>query len=275
MRPVDSVPTVSDAACPSLLGPGDPPPFTVLNRQAHAPLLVLCDHASNAVPARLGRLGLDEAALRRHIAWDVGAAGVTRLLSGRFDATAVLSGYSRLVVDINRAPDDPTWLPEISDGVVVPGNRGLGEAAIAARRRAVYEPYHAAVAAEIDRMLGEGRVPAIVSIHSFTPVMRGFERPWHLGVLWDRDPRLAVPLIEALRRDARLVVGDNEPYSGRDTVGSTMDVHAARRGLPHVLVELRQDLVATPEGEAEWAGILAEALAPLLADPALYRVERY
>ncbi|HEV7372686.1 N-formylglutamate amidohydrolase [Arenibaculum sp.] len=275
MRPADPVPTASDPSCPSPLGPGDPPPVTVLNREGRAPVLVLCDHAANAVPARLGRLGLDEAAFGRHIAYDVGAAGVTRLLSRRFDAPAVLSGYSRLVVDINRAVDDPTWLPEISDGVVVPGNRGLGAAEVAARRQAIYDPYHAAVAAEIDRMLGEGRVPAIVSIHSFTPVMRGFERPWHLGVLWDRDPRLSVPLIEALRRDPRLVVGDNEPYTGRDTLGSTTDVHATRRGLPHVLVELRQDLVVTPAGEAEWAGILAGALSPLLDDPALYRVERY
>lgn len=275
MRPADPVPTALDPSCPPLLGPGDPPPVTVLNREGRAPVLVLCDHAANAVPERLGRLGLDEAAFGRHIAYDVGAAGVTRLLSRRFDAPAVLSGYSRLVVDINRAVDDPTWLPEISDGVVVPGNRGLGAAEVAARRRAIYDPYHAAVAAEVDRMLGEGRVPAIVSIHSFTPVMRGFERPWHLGVLWDRDPRLSVPLIEALRRDPRLVVGDNEPYTGRDTLGSTMDVHATRRGLPHVLIELRQDLVATPAGEAEWAGILAGALSALLDDPALYRVERY
>lgn len=261
-----------DGAC-RLLGPGDPPPVVLLNPEGRSPALVLCDHADNAVPRSLGRLGLEEEDFARHIAYDIGAAGVTRLLSRRFDARAVLSGYSRLVIDINRDLDDPTSIPEISDGVIVPANRDLSPEAARARVEALFQPYHDKVAAEIERLLAEGRVPAIVSIHSFTPVMNGFERPWHVGILWDRDGRMARPLLERLAEDTDLVVGDNEPYSGRDAGGSTLDRHCRARGLPHVLVELRQDLIASPEGQAEWAGRIGEALEGILSDPAIHVME--
>uniref|UniRef100_UPI001A973596 N-formylglutamate amidohydrolase n=1 Tax=Arenibaculum pallidiluteum TaxID=2812559 RepID=UPI001A973596 len=237
-----------------------------------APVLLLADHAGRAVPRALGRLGVAEPEFERHIAWDIGTAGLTRLLARRFDAPALLGVYSRLVVDLNRALDDPTLMPEISDGTVVPANRALDAAAREARLEAIYRPYHGMVEHLLDGFAGRGVVPAVVSVHSFTPVMRGLARPWHAGVLWDRDPRMAVPLIAGLRADPALVVGDNEPYTGRGAHG-TIDRHAVARGLPHVLVEIRQDLIATPEGEAEWAARLADALKPILADPALYRVE--
>jgi predicted N-formylglutamate amidohydrolase len=227
------------------------------------------------VPRRLGRLGVAETEFDRHIAWDVGTAGIGRLLALRFDAPALMGVYSRLVVDLNRYTDDPTLIPEISDGTVVPANRDLDPAEREARLAELYRPYHAAVEASLDAFQARGVVPAVFSVHSFTPVMRGIERPWHVGVLWDRDARMARPLIEALRTgDPDLVVGDNEPYTGRGAQG-TIDHHAARRGFPHVLVEVRQDLVATPEGEAEWAERLARPLAGILADPGLYRVETF
>jgi predicted N-formylglutamate amidohydrolase len=265
-------PGTLDGAC-RLLGPGDPPPVVLLNPEGRSPALVLCDHADSAVPRSLGRLGLEEKDFAGHIAYDIGAAGVTRLLSRRFDARAVLSGYSRLVIDINRGLDDPTSIPEISDGVIVPANRGLPPEAARARVDALFRPYHDKVAAEIERMLAEGRVPAVVSIHSFTPVMNGFERPWHVGILWDRDERMARPLLERLAEDADLVVGDNEPYTGRDAGGSTLDRHCRARGLPHVLIELRQDLIASPEGQAEWAGRIGDALDGILSDPAIHVME--
>lgn len=258
-----------------LLGPGDPPPVSTHNAGGRAPVLLLCDHAGRAVPGRLGRLGVAEPEFDRHIAWDIGTAGMGRILADRFDAPALLGVYSRLVVDLNRHLDDPTLMPEISDGTVVPANRDLGPAAREARLAELYRPYHEAVERRLDAFQAEGRVPAVVSVHSFTPVMRGIERPWHVGVLWDRDPRMALPLIEGLRAsDPGMVVGDNEPYTGRGTRG-TVDRHPARRGFPHVLVEVRQDLVATPDGEAEWAGRLGDVLARILADPDLYRVETF
>jgi predicted N-formylglutamate amidohydrolase len=263
------------AALPPLLGPGDPPPVTVLNRDGRAPVLLVCDHASNAVPASLGRLGVDDDAFSRHVAWDIGAADVTRALVERYDAAAVLSGYSRLIIDLNRDLEDPTLIPVISDGVVVPANRTLDPAEVAQRVDELFWPYQTTVGAEVDRLIERGQVPAIVSIHSFTPAMRGIERPWHIGILWDQDPRMAVPVIEHLRRDPRLIVGDNEPYTGRETEGSTMDRHATRQGLPHLLVEIRQDLIETPETAIEWADILGRALDEVVADPALYRIQHF
>lgn len=268
--PSSAAPSPTDL--PPLLGPDDPPPVTVIHSAGRAPVLLVCDHASAAIPARLGRLGLDETALARHIAYDIGAAWVTQALAAALDAPAVLSGYSRLVIDLNRAPDDPTAMPVISDGVVVPGNRDLDSGAAEARIAALFRPYHDTIAARLAAFRARGTVPALISIHSFTPIMRGFERPWHIGVLWDRDPRIPVPLMERLRRDPRLVVGDNQPYSGRNGHGFTIEHHAIPAGLPHVLIEIRQDLIDTRHGASEWAALLTEALKDILADPDLYRV---
>jgi predicted N-formylglutamate amidohydrolase len=274
-RPVSGPTPPRAAPLPPLIGPGDPPPVTILNPEGRAPVVLVCDHASPAVPKALDRLGLGEEQFGRHIAYDIGAAEVTRRLAERFSAPAVLSGYSRLVIDLNRALEDSTAVPVVSDDVVIPGNRALDAEETRRRVDAFFTPYHDAIAAVIADKRAQGQVPALLSIHSFTPVMRGVARPWHVGVLWDRDPRIPIPLIGRLRADGRWVVGDNEPYSGRNTLGGTVETHATPAGLPNVLIEVRQDLIATPEGAAEWAGILDDALVPILADPDLYRVELY
>ncbi|CAO3413350.1 N-formylglutamate amidohydrolase [Azospirillum doebereinerae] len=258
-----------------MLGPDDPPAVTVLNPEARGPLLLVCDHASRAIPKALGDLGLPEEQLHRHIAYDIGAADLTRRLAAHFAATAVLSGFSRLVVDPNRDLDDPTAIPVVSDDTVIPGNRALDAQAQARRVEAIFRPYHAAVASAVTAIRDRGQVPVMVSVHSFTPVMRGVARPWHIGVLWDHDPRVAVPLLDALRADGRWCVGDNEPYSGRDTTGGTVETHATPAGYPNVLLEVRQDLVATPDGVALWAGVLADALGPILSLPSLTAARHY
>lgn len=259
----------------ALLCPDDPPPFQCVNPDGKGYALLLCDHASCAVPRALGSLGLDDATLMRHIGWDIGAAEVTRHLSRRFDAPAVLSGYSRLVIDCNRAPGEKQSIPEVSDGVRVPGNCGLPPGEAARRREALFDPYHRAVAEAVARFRDAGRVPAILCIHSCTPVMNGFERPWHIGVLHDQDRRIAGPLMAALAARGDVCVGDNQPYTGRGQAGKTMHTHAHDVGLPHVMVEIRQDLIDTHAGAAAWARILGDALAPILDDPELYRVERF
>lgn len=260
------------ASSVSLLGPGDPSPVEMCHPQSAAPVLLTCDHASNAIPRALGGLGLPAAVLSEHIAWDVGAAAVTRLLAVALGAPALLTGYSRLVVDCNRDPGDPTSIPAVSDGVAVPGNRALTDAVRAARLAACFAPYHEAIAARLDALLQAGTPPALLSIHSFTPVMAGVARPWHVGVLWDKDARIPLPLLAALSADPAIVVGDNQPYSAREPAGYTMRHHAVARGLPHVAIELRQDLVATDQGARSWAARLAAALQPILARREIYRV---
>lgn len=238
-------------------------------------LLLTCDHASRALPEGYGTLGIGEAELARHIGWDIGAAALTEALVAKLNAPAVLSGYSRLLVDCNRAPDDPTLICELSDGTVITGNRGLAPEEIERRIRLYHTPYHDAIARQIEAMRRNIEAPAIVSIHSFTPSMRGRARPWHCGILWDKDPRLAVPLMEKLRAEPGLEVGDNEPYSGRSHVGYTMGRHGASEGLPHVLIEIRQDELDRPEGVARWAERLARVLSEIIAESSPFRVERY
>jgi predicted N-formylglutamate amidohydrolase len=259
------------SADPPLIGSGEPSAVEIFHGEGRAPVLITCDHASRAVPRALEGLGLDPELLAQHIGWDIGAAEVTRRLAVLLDAPAVLAGYSRLVVDCNRDPGDLTSMPEMSDGVTVPGNRGLSAAARAHRLAALFTPYHAAIEAALNAYAGRGVAPAVLSIHSFTPTMNGIARPWQVGILWDEDGRIAAPLIAGLRADPSLAVGDNEPYSAREPVGYTMRHHAVRRGLPHVAVELRQDLIAESPGAAAWAARLAGALRPILADRSLYR----
>jgi predicted N-formylglutamate amidohydrolase len=259
-----------------LLGSDDPPPFEIVGEARRAPLLLVCDHASRAVPRRLEQLGLAEALLLRHIGWDIGAALVTRRLSELLDAPAVLAGYSRLVVDCNRDPTNPTSMPEVSDGVEVPGNRALTEAVRAVRIAACFDPYHAAIDRQLARFAERGICPVVFSVHSFTPVMNGVARPWHVGILWDKDPRVAVPLIaELAAADPRRIVGDNEPYSAREPAGYTIRRHAEPAGLPSAAVEIRQDLIDTELGALEWAESLAAALRPVLARREIFQAQHF
>ena len=248
-----------------LLGPDDPPVFTIANPQGRRPVLLVADHAGRAFPSALDRLGLDEAVFDRHIAYDIGIERLTRRLAERLDARALLHGYSRLLIDPNRPLDDPTSICRVSDGVVVPGNRTLTAADRRERVATLFTPYHQAIVAEVDDILARGERPALVSLHSFTPSFRGVVRPWHVGVLWDgQDGRLALPLMARLASDPQIVVGDNQPYSGEGRYGYTVETHALARGLTNALVEVRQDLIADPSAADAWAGRLAEALEPAL-----------
>ena len=192
----------------------EPPPFTVENADGASPIVLACDHASNLVPRALEGLGLVERELHRHIAWDQGAAAVARGLSGRLDAPAVLAGYSRLVIDCNRAPEHETSIAEVSDGTTVPGNAGISEAARAARKRTLFDPYHEALAGALERVRKRGRMPVLIAVHSFTPVLAGTPRPWQVSVLWGFDPRVPVPLLAALRRRGDLAVGGKRALFG-------------------------------------------------------------
>lgn len=260
---------LSDMAGP-LIGSDDPPAFTHLNPGGRTRALLLADHANAAVPKSLSRLGLGEVPLQRHIAFDIGSRVMTERLSELLDAPALIHGYSRLLIDPNRELDDPTSICMISDGVVVPGNRHIDAAGAAARAMAFFHPYHDAIDSEVDRLTARDGPPAIISIHTFTPLLRGAARPWHAGILWGEDGRIPVPLIEALRRDPALVIGDNEPYSGRNRHGYTIETHAYPRGLPNVLIEIRQDLVASDDDAKRWADRLAGPLAAILADATLF-----
>jgi predicted N-formylglutamate amidohydrolase len=230
--------------------------------------LIICDHASNAVPCGYGTLGLPPEALDRHIAYDIGAAEATRALAARLGAPAVLSTYSRLLIDPNRGLNDPTLVMRYSDGAIVPGNATIDAAEIARRGARFWAPYRQEVAATVDAMMATGEPPALISIHSFTPVMRSLARPWKIGLLWDRDGRIPKPLIEALIAEPDLradEVGDNEPYDGA-LAGDTIDEIATSRGLANVLIEIRQDLIAERNNSIAWAERIGRLLAPIIAD---------
>ncbi len=240
----------------------DPPPFRLRAGAPGAPLVFVCDHASCALPARLGGLGLSAGKIGGHIGWDPGAAPVTELLAAHFDAPAAWSGYSRLAIDCNRDPEHPTSILEESDGVPVPGNRNLDSGERERRRRELFEPYHRAVAGLLD---GCGPLRAFVAVHSFTPEMGGVRRPWHVGVLWRADAALAQPLLAALGETPGVRVGDNRPYSARDGRSYTTSRHAEPRGIPHVGLEIRNDLIRDGDGQELWAARIAAALERALA----------
>jgi predicted N-formylglutamate amidohydrolase len=239
--------------------------FEVLNPAGRAPVLLLCDHASNRLPARSGTLGLAPVHLQDHIAWDIGAADVTRRLAALLDAPAVLSGYSRLFIDCNRRLDQPESIPAESDGIAVPGNRSV-DAAEAARRAALaFHPYHEAIARQIEAMAHQDRPLTVIAVHSCTPVYQGVARPWHVGVLWDKDEATARALMTRLRRDPELVVGENEPYSAQVHPGYTVACHTDPAGLSHSILEIRQDLVDDDPRAHAWSQRLAEAYREILA----------
>ncbi len=237
-------------------------------------LLILVDHASNLIPSEYGGLGLPEAELRRHIAYDIGAAPLARELSERLNAPAILTRFSRLIIDPNRGEDDPTLLMQLSDGAIVPGNRSLDLAERERRLNRFHRPYHAAIERLIDGTLRTGVPPILLSIHSYTPDWKGTRRPWHAGILWDRDPRLARLLIDRLYAEHGLRIGDNEPYLG-SLKNDTMYRHGTGRGLAHALLEVRNDLIETPAGVQEWADRLEPILGEAIAEPALHVVRHF
>jgi len=255
-----------------LIGRDDPPPFVILHEHGAAPALVICDHASRAFPRGMKRLGLPELPSWQHIAWDIGAGELARGLANALDAPAVLAGYSRLIVDCNRKPEDPEAFRLESDGWVVPGNASLGELERRTRLACFFDPYHEAIAAMLAGFRRRNVVPMVISVHTFTPEMAGTVRPWHIGVLWDKDESSARRLIAGLRQVEGLVVGDNQPYSGKHPSDYTIDHHAEQAGLPHVCIEVRQDTLESPAGVERWVRLLGRLLSELISDPDLRRL---
>lgn len=245
---------------PGFFGRGDPAPFCVVREAGHSPLVLICDHASCTVPEPLHLLGLPQATLETHIGWDIGAAAVARLLAEALDAVLILQSYSRLVIDCNRPLSTPASIAEISDGIPIPGNAALTNLEAERRAAAIFTPYHDRIGLELDTRGTQQRPSVLVSMHSFTPVFQGFVRPWHIGTLYNRDPRVARVLMSELRADSTLVIGDNEPYAASDTTDFAIPQHGERRRLPHVGIEIRQDLISDQSGQELWARRLAKAL---------------
>lgn len=248
-------------------------PFRRITGDVRKGLLLLCDHAENSLPPEYGTLGLPPEQLSRHIAYDIGIAPVAERLSAALGAPALIHRYCRLLIDPNRGLDDPTLIMRISDGAVVPANAFIGHKEFRARIEQYYVPYHEAIAAEIGAALSAGVPPVIMSMHSFTEVWKGYPRPWHVTVLWDKDPRIAVPLLDRLRREEGVVVGENEPYTGR-LRGGALYRHATRNGLASALVEVRQDLIRDAAGQAAWAERLTRVIREVMADPEVVRNTR-
>jgi len=265
MSDPDSSPRHAD---PGLLASDEPAPVAVDNPDGRASAVVICDHADNFVPRALDGMGLPPAELDRHIAYDIGILPVARRLAEALDAPLVRSRFSRLIVDPNRQLDDATLTPEIADGTIVHGNRNLSDADVAARLATFFWPYHHEVNRRLEAVRARGRVPVLISMHSFTPSMHGRQRPWDVGILWDKDHRLPVPAMDWLAKRG-WTVGDNEPYSGRDHHGYTQHVHGDRLGLPNILLEIRQDHIADAADQMFWADELVNMFRDLLSDESL------
>lgn len=245
-------------ARPSANGPYDP--VRITNQQGAGPYVIVCEHASNFIPAQFGTLGLSGRDRVRHIAWDPGAAPVARLIAGALDATLIESCVSRLVIDCNRPLDAPDLIPETSELTAIPGNFGLSRVEREARIAVSYRPFHTALERLVDERLAAGRETRIVSIHSFTPVYKGVSRPWQIGIIHDDDDRLAQPMIAALRREPGLHIGVNQPYSPADRVYFTLEKHARDRGLPCAMIEVRNDEIGDENAQRTWAGRLSGIL---------------
>jgi len=244
----------------SLLSDDDPPAFQIERPDGASDFMLVCDHAGRALPRRLGDLGMTARELATHVAWDIGIAGVGRALSARLDAFLILQTYSRLVIDANRPPGSPQSIVTLSERTRVPGNDGVSRADAESREREVFRPYHDRIRAELDRRTQAKRASVLIALHSFTPRFMDSERAWHAGVLYNRDPRLGRALLALLRAEAGLVVGDNEPYALGDATDYTIVTHGEQRGLPHVEIEIRQDLIAEPGGQLAWVERLARLL---------------
>lgn len=249
-------------------------PFERIAGDNHSGLLLLGDHANKELPAEYGSLGLPESEFSRHIACDIGTRALVVALARHLGAPALMTRFSRLLIDPNRGEDDPTLIMKISDRAIVPGNQAVDEAEREIRLRKYYRPYHNAISEQIDLMMDTDRIPIIFSVHSFTHSWRGMSRPWHAGVLWDKDPRFSVRVVEGLRRQGDLVIGDNEPYKG-SLRGDTMYRHGTKRGLAHALIEVRQDLISTNNGVEEWTQRLVPLLQEIVGSEGLHEVEHY
>jgi predicted N-formylglutamate amidohydrolase len=246
-----------------LLGNQDVPPVFEENARGRSPFLLTCDHYGRLIPRRLGDLGLPAGELTRHIAWDIGIAGVAEALSKHLDAHLIAQRYSRLVIDCNRPPAAASSIPLISEATTIPGNEGLSRDAAKARRQAIFDPYHRRIREVIEQRLRENIPTVLVSLHSFTPVYAGIARPWHIGTLYHRDDRLPPLVLKLLRTESDLVVGDNEPYAVSDETDYTIPAHAEARGLMNTGIEIRQDLISDQAGQAQWADRLARIFAEI------------
>ena len=250
-------------------------PFEIIEGDYDGGMVLLADHAMNRLPECYGSLGLPASAFGRHIAYDIGIEGLTRQLAARLNVPAALGCFSRLLIDPNRGEDDPTLIRQLYDGTIVPGNYPLTPEERERRLDLFYRPYHDAVGALVASVAAaSGRAPLIISVHSFTPVMQGIVRPWHVGILWDLDDRAAGQLIAMLAEDGSLVVGDNEPYDGA-LRGDTMYRHAIVNGYAHALIEIRQDLIRDEAGAAAWAGRLAPIVDAINRRPDIHEVRLY
>jgi predicted N-formylglutamate amidohydrolase len=248
----------------------EPLPFRVENERGRGPGIVICDHASNRVPRALKDMGLKKATLKKHIGWDIGAEDASLHISKMLDMPAVLAQYSRLVIDLNRAPHHVECIPEESDHIRVPANAGLQKKDREQRLKEIYWPYQNKIGQLADRFAKKKRAPLLISVHSFTPEMDGKKRPWHIGIMWKNEKKIAKQLIRNIRHShPSLLVGENEPYTLFDDrfPGSTIWRHAEERGLPYVFVEFRQDLIDTKQKAVYWADIFLDALRPVLDNP--------
>lgn len=258
----------------SLIRDGDPAPFEIVNPDGATPLLLVADHASNAFPAHMDHLGLDQRVLDLHVAYDIGTRAITKRMAQRLDCPAVLAGYSRLLIDPNRQPGHPQSIPPLSDAIAIPGNQDLSEAAQTARVESFFTPYHHAITETLAHVWRHGPAPAFFSVHSFTPSIDGEDRIWDISVLWNRDPRIAVPLIDILRNHDHLTVGDNEPYSGKQ-LAYTLNRHGAAGGLANCAIEIRQDHCESEQQLDLWADMLSAALKEIMNDPEVHQVREY
>jgi predicted N-formylglutamate amidohydrolase len=240
-----------------LLKPEEVPPVHEFNAGGRSPFLLTCDHYGRLIPRVLGDLGLPASELLRHIAWDIGIAGVAEALSKHLDAHLIVQRYSRLVIDCNRPPHVASSIPRTSEATTISGNEGLSREAAALRRAQIFDPYHRRIDEIIDQRGSAERPTVLVSLHSFTPVYAGIARPWHIGTLYHRDTHLPPLLLKLLRAEGDLVVGDNEPYAVSDETDYTIPVHGEARGLMNTGIEIRQDLISDPAGEHAWADRLA------------------
>jgi len=262
-------------AVPPLLIDADPAPFEVINPTGTAEVLLICDHANPTIPQALGDLGLTDEQRGFHIAYDIGAAAVTRNLSVALDAPAVMCGYSRLVIDCNRSPGNPESIIEVSDGNPIPGNRNLTDTDVQQRQSEIFWPYHSTISTAVTQMWRRnGRPPALFSVHSFTPIWGGQQRPWDVGILWHHDKRISEPLMVDLEKTHGLHVGDNLPYAGIEAAYS-IDVHGDAAGIANVVIEIRQDQVSHAAGIQAWSDRLAQSLPPIFANDDLHRILRH